>query len=41
MALMPAPTLKGKAHEFAEICQMEKVDTVVFDDELTPGQARI
>ena len=31
---------KGKAHEFAEICQMEKVDTVVFDDELTPGQAR-
>ena len=31
---------KGKAHEFAEICQVDKVDTVVFDDELTPGQAR-
>ena len=31
---------KGKAYEFAEICQMEKVDTVVFDDELTSGQAR-
>ena len=40
MALMPAYIGKGKAHEFAEICQMEKVDTVVFDDELTPGQAR-
>ena len=31
---------KGKAHEFAEQCQVENVDTIIFDDELTPGQAR-
>lgn len=31
---------KGKAEEFAEQCKIDKVDTVIFDDELTPGQAR-
>jgi GTP-binding protein HflX len=31
---------KGKAHEFAEQCKVEKVDTIIFDDELSPGQAR-
>ncbi|MDG1891815.1 MAG: GTPase HflX [Verrucomicrobiota bacterium] len=30
----------GKAREFAEECKIEHVDTVIFDDELTPGQAR-
>ncbi len=31
---------KGKAEEFAEQCRIENVDTVIFDDELSPGQAR-
>ena len=31
---------KGKAEEFAEICRQADVDTVIFDDELTPAQSR-
>ena len=31
---------KGKADEFAEICRAADVDTVIFDDELTPAQSR-
>lgn len=31
---------KGKAEEFAEFCRKNDVDTVIFDDELTPAQAR-
>ncbi|MGC9034567.1 MAG: GTPase HflX [Verrucomicrobiia bacterium] len=31
---------KGKAIEFAQFCQRNEVDTVIFDDELTPAQAR-
>jgi GTP-binding protein HflX len=31
---------KGKAEEFAEYCKQNKVDTVIFDDELTPAQNR-
>ena len=30
----------GKAEEFAELCRSLGVDTVVFDDELTPAQTR-
>jgi GTP-binding protein HflX len=30
----------GKAREFAEYCRGNKVDTVVFDDELSPAQSR-
>ncbi len=30
----------GKAREIAERCRAEAVDTVVFDDELTPAQGR-
>ena len=30
----------GKAGEFAEHCRRNKVDTVIFDDELTPAQTR-
>jgi GTP-binding protein HflX len=30
----------GKADEFAARCREDKVDTVIFDDELTPAQAR-
>jgi GTP-binding protein HflX len=30
----------GKAQEFAELCQAEDVDTVIFDDELSPAQTR-
>ena len=30
----------GKAHEFAEQCKEAGVDTVVFDEELTPAQGR-
>ncbi|MGC8828347.1 MAG: GTPase HflX, partial [Verrucomicrobiia bacterium] len=29
---------KGKAIEFAQFCQRNEVDTVIFDDELTPAQ---
>ena len=31
---------KGKAGEIAEFCKANKVDTVVFDDELSPAQTR-
>ena len=31
---------KGKAAEFAAWCKENDVDTIVFDDELTPGQSR-
>jgi GTP-binding protein HflX len=30
----------GKAEEFAEFCRGQDVDTVVFDDELSPAQSR-
>ncbi len=30
----------GKAQEFAERCRAESVDTVIFDDELSPAQSR-
>ena len=30
----------GKAQEFAEHCKTEDVDTVIFDDELSPAQTR-
>ncbi|MGB7770123.1 MAG: GTPase HflX [Verrucomicrobiia bacterium] len=31
---------KGKAAEFADFCQRHDVDTVIFDDELSPAQSR-
>jgi GTP-binding protein HflX len=31
---------KGKADEFASYCKENQVDTVIFDDELTPAQTR-
>lgn len=31
---------KGKAAEFAERCKQGEVDTVIFDDELSPAQTR-
>jgi GTP-binding protein HflX len=31
---------KGKADEFAQHCQKADVDTVIFDDELSPAQSR-
>ena len=31
---------KGKADEFAAACRQADVDTVIFDDELTPAQTR-
>jgi GTP-binding protein HflX len=31
---------KGKAEEFAAWCKSNQVDTVIFDEELTPGQSR-
>ena len=30
----------GKAREFADYCRADNVDTVVFDDELSPAQSR-
>ena len=30
----------GKANEFADHCKRNKVDTVIFDDELSPAQTR-
>ena len=30
----------GKAEEFADYCRSQNVDTVVFDDELSPAQSR-
>src|SRR5690242_9307118 len=42
---MPAPCARtfigtGKADEFARSCQEAEVDTVIFDDELSPAQSR-
>jgi len=31
---------KGKADEFSKFCAQHNVDTIVFDDELTPAQTR-
>ena len=31
---------KGKAEEFANFCKANQVDTVIFDDELSPAQSR-
>ena len=31
---------KGKASEFAAYCKANHVDTVIFDDELSPAQTR-
>ena len=31
---------KGKADEFAKYCAQQNVDTVIFDDELSPAQTR-
>ncbi len=31
---------KGKADEFALLCRREDIDTVIFDDELSPAQSR-
>ena len=31
---------KGKAEEFAAFCRRNDVDTVIFDDELSPAQSR-
>ncbi len=31
---------KGKAEEFANFCKRNDVDTVIFDDELSPAQSR-
>lgn len=30
----------GKAAEFAQLCKQDAVDTVIFDDELSPAQSR-
>jgi GTP-binding protein HflX len=38
---MPATFIgKGKAAEFSEFCKRNGVDTVIFDDELSPAQSR-
>ena len=42
---MPTPIAatyigKGKAEEFAAFCKDNEVDTVIFDDELSPAQSR-
>ena len=40
-ALHPATYLgKGKAGEFAAFCKRQDVDTIIFDDELSPAQSR-
>ena len=31
---------KGKADQFSRFCAQENVDTVIFDDELSPAQTR-
>lgn len=31
---------KGKADEFADFCRQQNVDTIIFDDELSPAQSR-
>ena len=30
----------GKAKEFSDLCKESKVDTIVFDEELSPAQGR-
>src|SRR5262249_27684860 len=30
----------GKADEFAQQCRRDRIDTVIFDDELSPAQSR-
>jgi GTPase len=30
----------GKAEQFAEVCREQEVDTVIFDDDLSPAQSR-
>lgn len=40
-SLMPATFIgKGKAAEFSDYCKRHGVDTVIFDDELSPAQSR-
>jgi len=40
-SLAPATFIgKGKAEEFANFCRRNGVDTVIFDDELSPAQSR-
>ncbi len=40
-SLAPATFIgKGKAEEFARFCKSQKVDTIIFDDELSPAQTR-
>lgn len=40
-SLMPATFIgKGKASEFSDYCKRHGVDTVIFDDELSPAQSR-
>ncbi len=40
-SLSPATFIgKGKAEEFANFCKRNDVDTVIFDDELSPAQSR-
>ena len=40
-SLNPATFIgKGKAGEFADFCRRQNVDTVIFDDELSPAQSR-
>jgi GTP-binding protein HflX len=40
-SLSPATFIgKGKAEEFANFCKPRNVDTIIFDDELSPAQSR-
>jgi GTP-binding protein HflX len=40
-SLNPATFIgKGKAGEFADFCRRQNVDTVIFDDDLSPAQSR-
>jgi len=40
-ALAPATFIgKGKAEEFAQFCRRNDVDTIIFDDDLSPAQSR-
>jgi len=40
-SLNPATFIgKGKAAEFADFCRRQDVDTVIFDDDLSPAQSR-
>jgi GTP-binding protein HflX len=40
-SLNPATFIgKGKAAEFADFCRRQNVDTVIFDDDLSPAQSR-